>query len=352
MNVPVRPAAGFTLFEVLGVVFVTALVLGFATDYYIDLSRASSRASENTRDVRHAAAILDRIARDFESTLLVAKPEEVDPISHPWLFVAEVEDGDSGADHIKFVTRNFQPRRSEAHESDLTVVAYVTSPSQEDDRFDLYRWTSPQLPEDLDRSFPSPDDEASVLLAEGLTDFGVRFYDEAGEETDSWDSTTLTQSSTLPGSVVITVGISDSDSGTAVDSEDLTLFSRRVVLPLRPLDLVALLDPERGVGGADVDRDGDGIPGIDLDGDGIPDIDLGANGIPDDEATGPESTAGPRVSDCVDIQAWIDYLDRTTTTPSFAEIIRAKAFQPWATTRDSLPPELRTRFGLPRPGCN
>jgi len=340
MSGPERPTAGFTLFEVLGVVFVTALVLGFATDYYIDLSRASSRASENTRDVRHAAAILDRIARDFESTLLVAKPDEVDPLSHPWLFVGEVEDGDSGSDHIKFVTRNFQPRRSEAHESDLTVVAYVTSPSQEDDRIDLYRWTAPQLPESLDRSFPSPDDEASVLLAEGLTDFGVTFYDEAGEETDRWDSTTLAQSSTLPGSVLITVGISGPEYGAEVDPDDRTLFSRRVVLPLRPLDLVALLDPERGVG---LDRDGDGIPDDEEDENG--------NGIPDVEEEGAGPAGALTVSDCVDIQAWIDDLSRTTTTPSFAELIFAKALQPWETTRDSLPPELRTRFALPTPGC-
>jgi len=327
MSASARPRAGFTLFEVLGVVFVTALVLGFATDYYIELSRASRRASENTRDVRHAAAILDRIARDFESTLLIAKPDEVDPLSHPWLFVAEAKDGDSGADHIKFDTRNFQPRRSEAHESDLTIVAYVTSPSQEGDGIDLYRWTSPQLPDGLDRSFPSPDDEASVLLAEGLTDFGVRFYDDAGEESDVWDSTTLAHSSTLPESVLITVGISDRDEDEATDPEELLLFSRRILLPLRPLDLVTLLDPRRGLAG--VDRDGDGIP--------------------DDEEEGSESSL--KVADCVDIQAWIDDLNRTATTPSFAALVQEKAFQPWATTRDSLPPELRTRFALPTPGC-
>jgi hypothetical protein len=176
---------GFTLFEVVGVVLVTAFVVGAATNYYIDLSRATSRAADNTRDIRHATAILDRMARDFESTLLVVKPDEVDPLFHPWLFVAEARYGESGADHLKFITRNFQPRRSEEHESDLTVVAYTVRPSEENDTLEVFRWTAPRLPDGLDRSFPSEDDEAAVLLAEGLADFGVTFFGDAGEETDT-----------------------------------------------------------------------------------------------------------------------------------------------------------------------
>jgi type II secretory pathway component PulJ len=200
---------GFTLFEVVGVILVTSFVVGAATNYYIDLSRASNRAASNTRDIRRATAILDRVARDFESTLLVVKPPETDPLAHPWLFVAEAQDGESGADHIKFITRNFQPRRSEEHESDLTVVAYTVRAGEEDDTLEVFRWTDPRLPDGLDRTFPSEDDEAAVLLAEGLADFGVRFTGEDGEEKDTWDSTMLVESSSLPASVEITVGMAD-----------------------------------------------------------------------------------------------------------------------------------------------
>ena len=39
-------------------IVVMALILGFATDFYIDLSRASNRASRHTHDIRHGTAII------------------------------------------------------------------------------------------------------------------------------------------------------------------------------------------------------------------------------------------------------------------------------------------------------
>ena len=69
-----RSVSGFTLIEVMAVIFLTALVLGVALDYYYDLSNASQRAMDRTREVRRATAILDRVARDLQSATLVTKP--------------------------------------------------------------------------------------------------------------------------------------------------------------------------------------------------------------------------------------------------------------------------------------
>jgi type II secretory pathway component PulJ len=311
--------AGFTLFEVVGVVLVTGFVISAATDYYIDLSRASSRAADNTRDIRHATAVLDRVARDFEGTLLVVKPEETDPLAHPWLFIAEAHDGESGADHIKFITRNFQPRRSEEHESDLAVVAYTVRANETDGTLDLFRWTHPRLPEGLDRSFPSEDDEANVLLAEGLADFGVRFTTEDGEVQDTWDSTTLVQSSSLPVSVEITVGIADPNASGG-DSDSIVRYSRRVVLPMRPLDLEALFNPERP-GGAD---------------EGAKDKDEEDNG--GSGGGGDEHASGLTVGDCIDVAAAIEQVQQTM--PALAGYLNNSLSQPWSAVSSMIPPEL------------
>jgi type II secretory pathway pseudopilin PulG len=319
-----RPShsGGFTLIEVLGVVLVTAVVLGFATDYFIDLSRASNRASDNTRDIRHAAAILDRIARDFESTLLVVKPPEVDPLAHPWLFVAEARYGESGADHIKFVTRNFQPRRSQEHESDLTLVAYTVRSSEADDTLELFRWTSPQLPDGLDRSFPSEDDEAAVLLAEGLADFGVKFFDEAGDEADTWDSTTLVESSTLPLAVEISVAIADPEAA-VVDRGEVVHYRRRVLLPMRPLDLALLLDPERlaGEGGEE-------------------------EGDEDDAGDGEQGAL--RFADCFDLAAMQAAAEEYS--PAFTDFAEASRARPWSEVESMIPGDLQI-FVLAKPEC-
>lgn len=254
-----RARGGFTLLEVLAVVALTSLVLGVALDFYLDLSQASNRASQHTRDVRRATALLDRVARDFESAVLVTKPPETDPLAHPWLFLAESHLAANGSDHIKFVSRNHAPRSSEAPESDLAVVAYSVRRA-EDETLELMRWSSPRLPESLDTSIPGEERDGALLMADGLGSFAVRFLDPDGEWTNTWNSTTLVESSELPRAVEIEVAMADAD---VEDPEELALFSRRVVLPMRPVDLQVLLDPQLAAArsGTQTEADAEGEDG-------------------------------------------------------------------------------------------
>lgn len=258
---------GFTLLEVMAVVALIGVVFFFALDFYADLSQASTRASEYTSELRRSTAILDRVARDFEGATLVTTPPGLDPIFHPWLFVGEARIGESGSDHIKFVTRNHDPMRSDAPQSDLAMVAYMVE-RDEDDRISLYRWSSPQLPESLDKTFPYFDDEGSYLVADGLSSFVVRFVDDLGGVRDSWDSTTLLESGQLPAAVEIELGIaSPTDDDEAIEAPQT--YQRRVMIPVRPLDLALLLDPEgdlTGTGTKDGAADGDDSDDSDTDG--------------------------------------------------------------------------------------
>jgi prepilin-type N-terminal cleavage/methylation domain-containing protein len=249
-----RRRAGFTLLEVLAVVLLTGLVLGIALDFYVDLSRAGNRAADHTRGIRRATAILDRMARDFESAVLVRKPDAVDPLAHPWVFLAESQYSDTGADHIKFVTRNHRPRSTATHESDLAMVSYTVRRT-DDDQLELLRWSSPRLPEGLDRDFPYDPEDDSVLLADGIAAFGVTLIDETGGQSDRWDSSQLLESSELPVAVEIEVAMATDDESEPVP------YRRRVLLPVRPLDLVALLDPQAGAGGGEADDEADGEDG-------------------------------------------------------------------------------------------
>ncbi len=250
MSAPARRGAGFTLLEVLAVVFLTSIVMGLALDFYVDLSRNTARATAHTREIRRATAILDRLARDFERTVLLRKAPEEDPLNHPWVFVAESRSSGLGADHVKFPTLNHEPRGSRTHEADFAMVAYVTRAGF-DEGVELLRWSSPHLPESLDRDFPLPDDERVLLLADGLAGFGVRFLNEAGEWADSWDSSTLLDSGELPLAVEIEVAIVDEER--VFGEEDVARFSRMVVLPLRPLDPTDLTgeSPEEGAEAAE-----------------------------------------------------------------------------------------------------
>ncbi|MCZ6464011.1 MAG: prepilin-type N-terminal cleavage/methylation domain-containing protein, partial [Proteobacteria bacterium] len=258
MSRPQVRAAGFTLIEILAAVVLTGIVISTAVAFQINLSNAAERATGKTREGRQAAAILDRIARDLEGSFLLVKPPEMDPLEHPWLFLGEDRRGGSGADRLKFVTFSHLPRGN-GHVSDLAVVAYILEPGPGDTQ-ELYRWTSPQLPEGQDTSFPAPGDEDVHLLADNVTDFHVRFMGEDGEWTDEWNSTTLVESSQLPLAVELHVALLSDGVGVSddFDVEDRPGYTRRVVLPVRPIDLRAMLESEDGLGrGGSGDRDGD-----------------------------------------------------------------------------------------------
>lgn len=243
--------SGFTLFEVLGVVLVTSLLLGAAISFFLNLTRQAARATESTREVRRAAALVDRIAADLEHTLLVKKPADADPLSRPWLFVAESRYSQAGAepgsDQLKFIRRDL-PRSSDGPASDIAMVAYTLRRSEDGPNFELRRWSTSELPDSLDREYPRSDDPASLLVADDLSYFALRFLDEGGEWKDRWDSTQLVDSSELPIAVEIEVALaapegSASDADSELDAEPLH-YARAVELPLRPIDLEALLNPE------------------------------------------------------------------------------------------------------------
>lgn len=255
---------GFTLFEVLGVILVMTILLSVATNFYINLSAQAARASENTREVRRAAAILDRIAGDLEHAVMVRKPTETDPLFHPWIFVADSEYVLDGSDRMKFVVRE-TPRSSDGPAPYLALVAYTMHRSQEKEGFELRRWSSPGLPLELDREFPTADDPASLRLTDGIAHFAARFRDPhgSGEWNSTWDSSQLLDSSQLPLAVELELALvdgekNDDDFGDGEPRRHV----RRVQIPVRPLDLEILLDPgtasEAGAGGTD-DEDLEGL---------------------------------------------------------------------------------------------
>ena len=258
---------GFTLLEVLAVVLLTSLVIGVALDFYVDLSRAAIHATERTRGLRRATAIVDRVARDLESAILIEKPPETDPLEHPWIFYGEARISETGADHLKFVTRSHEPRRSATHESDLAMVAYSVRRA-ETGSLELMRWTMPRLPEGLERNLARDEADGAVLLADGLKEFSVTFIDSSGNREDNWDSSLLLRSGELPVAAVIEVALMD-----AADTPAIHRARRRVLLPVRPLDLEELLDPTSAVSGGTQDGEGDEVDedGVALAGEGTPD---------------------------------------------------------------------------------
>jgi type II secretory pathway pseudopilin PulG len=240
-------ARGFTLFEMLFVVLITAVVLTAMINLYLDLTDQTQAALASTRDVRRAGSVLDRIARDLEAATLVKKPEALDPLEHPWMFLAEGR-GTAGADRLRFQARNHRPRLGAGHESDLVELAYWLSPSEDGEGFDLLRWASARPPvPPLARTFPRRDDPGVEVLASDVAFFAVRLQDADGAWQSAWDSWSPAQSSLLPIAAEIQLALlPEAPADDLLAEEEPELFARPVVFALDPLDLEKALTGETG----------------------------------------------------------------------------------------------------------
>jgi prepilin-type N-terminal cleavage/methylation domain-containing protein len=228
-------ARGFTLLEVLAVVLLLGVVFFVMASVFSQIAKTAADP-ELTERTRRGLLLVDRVSRDLEGAVLMEKPDDIDPLAHPWLFYADSRGGSGGANRIKFDSR--AARSAAEHAGDVAVVAYWTEIG-DDGGLELLRWTSPALPESLDRSFPSRNDEGAAVIARGLARFALRFTDEDGVQTESWDSSTLERSGRLPVSVEIEVALADE---TADEGE--VPFRKLAVLAIRPIDLAAALSPD------------------------------------------------------------------------------------------------------------
>ena len=217
--------SAFTLIEVLAAVLLTSIVLTAAVSIFINISNATSAATERMRQARHAIALLDRVAHDLESAYLLVKAEDEDPINHPWIFLGESRYG-GGSDRLKFIMRNHQRRSSEGHSSDLATVTYALV-QNESESFDLVRSAVQGLPDRLDRDIPLSQADGAMLLAEDLTVFSVRFMGEKTGWRSEWDSSQQQDSGTTPIAAEITIALVDSPVS----------YKRQVAIPMRPVPL-------------------------------------------------------------------------------------------------------------------
>jgi hypothetical protein len=239
--------------EVLAAVFLTAVVMTIAISFFVEISDATDAAAARARQGRHAIAVLDRMARDLEGAYLISKPEELDPLLHPWAFVADGQAGGEGADRVQFVTRSHRPRNRLGHGSDVAVVTWMLHPSDDGPGYELLRAVSPGLPDPPGNEFPSADDERFMVVAEGIASFGMRFLAPESEWLDEWDSTQLELSSMLPEAADLEIAFLPETSEAAGDPEDVVLladladaeegehYSRRVLIPMRPVDVEEMI---------------------------------------------------------------------------------------------------------------
>jgi type II secretory pathway pseudopilin PulG len=255
-----KRSRGFTLLETLAVVGITGFLVATIVNMYIGIMSNSDRATATTREIRVAAAILDRVARDLERAYLLTWEDEDDPLEHPWVFIGENRSGQLGADQIMFTTiSHTESGRSDERASNAGMATYsYWLEGNVDETYDLVRLVHPRLPEY--HAFPNGDEPGALVVAEGLGAFSLRFMDETGSWLDTWDSSTLLDSDQLPLAVEIRLGflppIDEGEADPFADEPEFQEYRRRVVLFQRPVSSSEALGGGANAPGAAVDEEG------------------------------------------------------------------------------------------------
>lgn len=235
---------GFTLIEVIGAFFLTVVVLTLVMGLFTENGRQRSAAIELLRERLAAAGAVELIASDLEGAVHLKRPSGRDPEEHPWRFVAE-GGGELGASAFRFVTQNAPRSNPAEHATSWVEVAYFVEETEDGERV-LWRWRSPRPPDRPARGFPDPDEIGAMRITSGISEFGVRFLDAEGNWLEEWDSTFQPPESAVPEAAEISLVLfrkpRRGEAEPDVDRLPGLLHTRRVSLPMAPIDVAALIE--------------------------------------------------------------------------------------------------------------
>lgn len=245
-----RARLGFTLIEIVGAFFLMVMILGFITGMFIENGRQRDTARELMRERLSAIAALDLIAADLEGAIMVVPGGDEAQRDNPWIFLAD-ESGEVGARRLRFTTQN-GPQTLAEHGSSRVEVAYflevdADSPAADEDQEEivLWRWRSQRPPAEASSRFPDSTTPGAVRIAEGISDFGVEFVDGNGDQVQDWDSSVLPADLTLPEQATVSLTLlrkprlgESPDGASRIPGHP---HVRRIVLPMRPIDVQALI---------------------------------------------------------------------------------------------------------------
>ena len=196
-----RQRAGFTLIELL---VSAALLASISAGVAIVMSAGLNawRAGQEHDDFsQQAGAIIDTVTQDLRVSFLGRKGFFVCSEEEPQLYALDCTALSRRTLRLAYLTEKDEP--SDENISDLTQVAYYTEPTDDQDRFALYRQEiCPPQAEPLAEE--DRDTENAQLLSDKVASFELRFCD--GQDwLDEWDTATQAAQTSLPAAAEISL---------------------------------------------------------------------------------------------------------------------------------------------------
>lgn len=171
-----RNSKGFTLFEIMITTFIFAVVLSLLYTAYMGTFR-NIEATESQSDIYGMARItLERMVEDLGSVYVNIPPSDG--------FMGEdAEINGRNADTIRFLSRAHIVFNEDNVGARMAEIVYYIKESEEEDTFILYRSDTQEFEERPEEG------TGGLILCDGLFSVNFIYYNDEGEEYESWDST-------------------------------------------------------------------------------------------------------------------------------------------------------------------
>lgn len=240
-----RGERGYTLVEILGAFFIMTIILTLVSGIFVENGRQRAASLGLMNEALSAAAALEQVSADLEGALFL-KATSGRPDENPWRFSSEGS-GELGARSLRFMTQNAPAGNRPVHASQWVEVSYFVEEDREGN-LDLWRGVAPRPPTEVQDRYPRAGDEGTMRVATDVVDLGFRFRDELGEWLDDWDSAFASPESPLPSVVEFNLQLyREARIGETEDGSDRVParpHSRRVVLPMKTIDVAKLIELE------------------------------------------------------------------------------------------------------------
>jgi general secretion pathway protein J len=181
---------GFTLLEILVAIFIFVIVLSTIYASYTGTLRIVDETESQAEIYQMARIAFERMSEDLESLYIrqdalasPVGPAEVDDAEAPSEFKGELNELEGrSADTLRFLSRAHLVFGEQDLPSETAEITYYVEEDVEGESFILYRRDRLQVDEEPEES------GGGLPLCEGLFSVSFRYYDDKGEENDSWDS--------------------------------------------------------------------------------------------------------------------------------------------------------------------
>ena len=196
-----RNQEGFTLLEILLAFFIFSIVLTTLYTAYTGTFRNIDQVESQSEAYQMARIALGRMIEDLESAYVSPPVEDQESVEENlWFteFVGESDEiDDRSADTLRFLSTAHLVFDEEDKEAGIAQITYYVRNREDEEEagFDLYR---------SDRLVLEPEEEdAGLILCEGIHAMNLIYYDDRDEGHESWDSSEMENEDRLPVRVTI-----------------------------------------------------------------------------------------------------------------------------------------------------